>query len=91
LDRCTFSIPTELTSRCPRKVGQLRELSDVGIRHGLRGDLAVERRALDYYADDLGIGLKQESIAALLKQIDISEPPQKYFDDPYLARALATQ
>jgi hypothetical protein len=72
-------------------LASLESHPDAGIRHGLRGDLAVERRAWDYYADDLAIGLKQESIAALLKQIDISEPPQKYFDDAYWARAWATQ
>jgi ABC-type nitrate/sulfonate/bicarbonate transport system substrate-binding protein len=62
----------------------------LGIRHGLRGDAGVERKALDYYAADLDIGLKQENIAALLKQIDIAEPPQRYFDDAYLTRALAS-
>ena len=60
----------------------------LGIRHGLRGDIAVERKALDYYVADLDIRLKKENIAALLKQIDISDPPQKYFDDTYLTRAV---
>jgi ABC-type nitrate/sulfonate/bicarbonate transport system substrate-binding protein len=60
----------------------------LGIRHGLRGDIAVERKALDYYVADLDIRLKKENIAALLKQIDISDPPQKYFDDTYLTRAI---
>lgn len=61
----------------------------LGIRHGLRGDVAIERKALDYYSDDLDIRLKKDNIAALLKQIDISDPPQKYFDDTYLTRAVA--
>jgi hypothetical protein len=60
----------------------------LGMRHGLRGDIAVERKALEYYAADLDIRLKKENIAALLKQIDISDPPQKYFDDTYLTRAV---
>jgi ABC-type nitrate/sulfonate/bicarbonate transport system substrate-binding protein len=60
----------------------------LGIRHGLRGDIAVERKALDYYVADLDIRLKNENIAALLKQIDISDMPQKYFDDTYLTRAV---
>jgi len=63
----------------------------LGMRHGLRGDLAIESKALDYYAADLDIRLKTENIAALLKQIDISDPPQKYFDEIYLTRALARQ
>ena len=61
----------------------------LGIRHGLRGDIALERKALDYYVADLDIRLKKENIAALLKQIDISDAPQKYFDDTYLTRAVA--
>jgi len=60
----------------------------LGTRHGLRGDVAVEKMALDYYADDLDIRLKHDNITALLKQLEITEPPQKYFDDTYLTRAL---
>ncbi len=63
----------------------------LGIRHGLRGDIAIERKALDYYAADLDIRLKKENITALLKQIDISDPPQKYFDDTYLTRAAGSR
>jgi ABC-type nitrate/sulfonate/bicarbonate transport system substrate-binding protein len=55
----------------------------LGRAQGLRGDVAMERKALDYYAQDLDIRLKKENIAALLKQIDVSDPPQKYFDDSY--------
>jgi ABC-type nitrate/sulfonate/bicarbonate transport system substrate-binding protein len=61
----------------------------LGIQQGLRGDRAIERKALDYYAADLDIRLKKDNIAALLKQIDIPDPPQKYFDDVYLTRAVA--
>src|SRR6266511_5277311 len=60
----------------------------LGIRHGVRGDIAIERKALDYYVADLDIRLKQENIAARLKHIDISDAPQKYFDDTYLTRAI---
>jgi len=63
----------------------------LGIRHGFRGDIATERKALDYYAADLDIRLKKENVAALLKQIDISDPPQKYFDDTYLTRAAGSR
>jgi NitT/TauT family transport system substrate-binding protein len=63
----------------------------LGIRHGLRGDIAIERKALDYYVADLDIRLKKENIAALLKQIDISDPPQKYFDDTHLTRAVGSR
>jgi ABC-type nitrate/sulfonate/bicarbonate transport system substrate-binding protein len=94
----------EFTSSSPDKVARfLRALSRgmelirkdkdkaiaIGKSQGLRGDLALERKALDYYADDLDIRLKKENIAALLKPIGISEPPQKYFDESFLTRASA--
>lgn len=60
----------------------------MGKAQGLRGDLAVERKALDYYADDLEIKLTQSNIAALLKIVDSSEPTGKYFDETYLNQAL---
>jgi ABC-type nitrate/sulfonate/bicarbonate transport system substrate-binding protein len=59
----------------------------LGVRHGLRGDIGIERKALDYYVEDLDIRLKKENIAALLKQIDVLDAPEKYFDDTYLTRA----
>jgi hypothetical protein len=55
----------------------------LGKAQGLRGDIAIERKALDYYAQDLDIRLQKENIVALLKQIDVAETPQKYFDDSY--------
>ena len=61
----------------------------LGVRSGLRGDLGIERKALDYYAADLDIRLKKENITALLKQIDISEPPRRFFDERYLTQAVA--
>jgi ABC-type nitrate/sulfonate/bicarbonate transport system substrate-binding protein len=61
----------------------------LGKSQGLRGDVTIERRALDYYVQDLDIRLGKENIAALLKQIDVQEAPQKYFDDTYLTRASA--
>jgi len=60
----------------------------IGKAQGLRGDLAVERKALDYYADDLEIKLTNSNISALLKIVDSSEPTGKYFDDTYLNQAL---
>jgi ABC-type nitrate/sulfonate/bicarbonate transport system substrate-binding protein len=60
----------------------------MGKAQGLRGDLAVERKALDYYADDLEIKLTPSNVAALLKIVDSSEPAAKYFDGSYLNQAL---
>jgi hypothetical protein len=55
----------------------------------MRGDLAVERKALDYYADDLDLRLTKSNISALLKIVDGSEPTERYFDDSYLNQALS--
>jgi ABC-type nitrate/sulfonate/bicarbonate transport system substrate-binding protein len=63
----------------------------LGKSQGLRGDVTMERKALDYYAQDLDIRLGKENIAALLKQIDVAETPQKYFDDAYLTRAIGVR
>ena len=60
----------------------------LGKEQGLRGDLAVERKALDYYADDLEVQLTPANIAALLKIVGSSEPATKYFDGTYLNQAL---
>ena len=51
--------------------------------------IGIERKALDYYAADLDIRLKKENITALLKQIDISDPPQRFFDESYLTQSVA--
>ena len=60
----------------------------LGKAQGLRGNLAIERKALDYYADDLEIKLTPSNIAALLKIVDSSEPAAKYFDGTYLNQVV---
>jgi ABC-type nitrate/sulfonate/bicarbonate transport system substrate-binding protein len=94
----------EFTASNPDKVaGFLRALSRgmefirnnkdkaiaIGKAQGMRGDLAVERKALDYYADDLDLRLTKSNISALLKIVDGSEPTERYFDDTYLNQALS--
>jgi ABC-type nitrate/sulfonate/bicarbonate transport system substrate-binding protein len=61
----------------------------LGRTNGLRGDAAIERKALDYYVQDLDIGINKNNVEALLRLLDISDPPEKFFDDTYLKRALA--
>ena len=56
--------------------------------NGLRGDAAVERKALDYYAEDLDLRLKRDQVAVYLKLLDISEPADKFFDNSFLTRAI---
>jgi len=91
----------EFTAAHPdQAVGFLRAQSDglhsedkdkainLGKAEGLRGELAVERKASDYYADDLEVKLTPSNITALLKIVGSSEPAAKYFDDSYLNQAL---
>jgi ABC-type nitrate/sulfonate/bicarbonate transport system substrate-binding protein len=61
----------------------------LGRANGLRGDAAIERKALDYYVQDLDIGINKNNVESLLKLLDISDPPETFFDDTYLNRALA--
>lgn len=60
----------------------------IGKANGLRGDLAIERKALDYYADDLDLRIRKEQIGAYLKLLDINESADRYFDSSFLTRAI---
>jgi NitT/TauT family transport system substrate-binding protein len=76
-----------------RAVDLIRQDKDkaiaLGKANGLRGDAAMERKALDYYVQDLDIRINKNNVEALLKLLDIADPPEKFFDDTYLSRALA--
>lgn len=61
----------------------------LGKANGLRGDAPMERKALDYYVQDLDIRINKNNVEALLKLLDIADPPERFFDDTYLSRALA--
>ena len=61
----------------------------LGRAGGLRGDAAIERKALDYYVQDLDIRIYRNNVEALLKLLEITDSPEKFFDDTYLKRALA--
>jgi hypothetical protein len=61
----------------------------LGKANGLRGDAVMERKALDYYVQDLDIRINKNNVEALLKLLDIADPPERFFDDTYLSRALA--
>jgi len=63
----------------------------LGRANGLRGDAAMERKALDYYVQDLDIGINKNNVEALLRLLDISDPAEKFFDDTYLKRAVSRQ
>jgi len=60
----------------------------LGNAHGLRGDLRIQRKALDYVADDFNVRLKKDHLAALLNVIEIKKSPNAFFDETFLDRAL---
>jgi ABC-type nitrate/sulfonate/bicarbonate transport system substrate-binding protein len=53
----------------------------------LRGNPDIQRRALNYFAQDLGIEIERENIVALLTALAIKGEPDNFFDRSYLARA----
>ncbi|MEA2659472.1 MAG: NitT/TauT family transport system substrate-binding protein, partial [Candidatus Binatota bacterium] len=53
----------------------------------LRGNPDIQRRALNYFAQDLGVEIERENIVALLTALAIKGEPDNFFDRSYLARA----
>jgi NitT/TauT family transport system substrate-binding protein len=53
----------------------------------LRGNPDIQRRALNYFAQDLGVEIERENIVALLAALAIKGEPDNFFDRSYLARA----
>ncbi len=55
----------------------------------LRGNPETQRRALSYFAQDLGVEIERANIAALLAALGIQGEPERFFDRAFLARATA--
>jgi len=53
----------------------------------LRGNPDIQRRALNYFAQDLGVEIERENIVALLTALAIKGEPDNFFNRSYLARA----
>ena len=74
-----------------RAIRLIREDKDkaiqIGQAYGLRGDPTVERKALEYLADDFDVALRRDQVAALLKVLNIKNSPEEMFDGRYLGRA----
>lgn len=62
---------------------------ELGRIHGLRGEPEIQRKALDYVADDFEGRLKRENIAALLNAIGVKGAPEQFFDQTFLSRSLS--
>ena len=54
----------------------------------LRGSPEIQRRALNYFAQDLDVEIERENIAALLSALAIKSDPDR-FDRSFLSRAMA--
>jgi ABC-type nitrate/sulfonate/bicarbonate transport system substrate-binding protein len=61
---------------------------ELGRIHGLRGEPEIQRKALDYVADDFEVHLKRENIAALLNAIGVKGAPEQFFNQTFLSRSL---
>jgi len=55
----------------------------------LRGNPETQRRALSYFAQDLGVEIERANIVALLAALGIKGEPERFFDRAFLARATA--
>jgi NitT/TauT family transport system substrate-binding protein len=55
----------------------------------LRGNPDTQRRALSYFAQDLGVEIERANIVALLAALGIKGEPERFFNRTFLARATA--
>jgi ABC-type nitrate/sulfonate/bicarbonate transport system substrate-binding protein len=63
----------------------------IGKAYGLRGEASLERRALDYYAEDFNVRLRREGVAALLKLLEIKGDPSDFFTESFLEQAITVR
>jgi len=63
----------------------------LGKAYGLRGEPQVQRKALNYVADDFNVRLKKDQLSALLNVIGIKKAPEEFFDESFLNRALTSR
>jgi ABC-type nitrate/sulfonate/bicarbonate transport system substrate-binding protein len=63
----------------------------LGKAYGLRGDPQIQRKALNYVANDFSVRLKKEHLSALMNVIGIKKAPEEFFDDSFLNRAFRSR
>ena len=54
----------------------------------IRGNAETQRRALEYFAQDLDVEIERANIAALLDALEITSAPERFFERSYLSRAM---
>jgi NitT/TauT family transport system substrate-binding protein len=87
----------ELVARFIRALGKSMQLIksnkekaiQLAVAAKLRGNPETQRKALDYFAQDLGVEIERENIIALLTALAIKGEPDRFFDRSYLSRAMA--
>ncbi len=87
----------ELVARFIRALGKSMQLIksnkekaiQLAVAAKLRGNPETQRKALDYFAQDLGVEIERENIVALLTALAIKGEPDRFFDRSYLSRAMA--
>jgi len=79
-------------SRAMRLIRENKDSAvELGRMHRLRGEPEVQRRALDYVAEDFDVRLKKENVAALLNVLGLKGGPDEFFDESYLRRSEVTR
>ena len=68
---------------------ELPGMSGIEALGHLRANPETQRKALDYFAQDLNVRIESENIVALLAALGIKGDPERFFDRAFLARALA--
>jgi NitT/TauT family transport system substrate-binding protein len=87
----------DLVARFIRALGKSMQLiksnkekaMQLAVAAKLRGNPETQRKALDYFAQDLGVEIERENIIALLTALAIKGEPDRFFDRSYLSRAMA--
>jgi NitT/TauT family transport system substrate-binding protein len=69
--------------------GNREKAIQLAVAAKLRGNPETQRRALDYFAQDLDVEIERDNIAALLAALGIKGDPERFFERSYLARATA--
>jgi ABC-type nitrate/sulfonate/bicarbonate transport system substrate-binding protein len=54
----------------------------------IRGNPETQRKALDYFAQDLSVRIERENIVGLLEALGIKGDPERFFDRSFLSRAF---
>lgn len=61
----------------------------LGKAFGLSGDPKIQRKFIEYVAKGFQIRLSMKNVASLLDVLGIKDPPERFFNDSLLNRALA--